>query len=128
MYSYLILLFLFAAGIIFYTVQQTHRLMQMDMDYMDQANQQMNLTLDMVEDNAENLRYLHFADETMRTILMRTGENFTQEEQWEAGAYIRNFLAVETDLDDYLCGLPLRRRMEEFIRVLWRMRTVIWKE
>ena len=102
LYSYLILLFLFAAGIIFYTVQQTHRLMQMDMDYMDQANQQMNLTLEMVEDNAENLRYLHFADETMRTILMRTGENFTQEEQWEAGAYIRNFLAVETDLDVYL--------------------------
>ena len=68
LYSYLILLFLFAAGIIFYTVQQTHRLMQMDMDYMDQANQQMNLTLEMVEDNAENLRYLHFADETLSLI------------------------------------------------------------
>ena len=51
LYSYLILLFLFAAGIIFYTVQQTHRLMQMDMDYMDQANQQMNLTLEMVEED-----------------------------------------------------------------------------
>lgn len=102
LYSYLLLLLLFAAAIVFYTVQQVRHLMQLDMDYMDQANQQINLTLNMVAGSAEKLRYLHFSDETMRTILMRPSENFTAEELWEAEDHIRNLLAVETNLDSYL--------------------------
>ncbi len=107
LYSYFLLLFLFAVGMVFYILLQTRHLMQINMDYMDQSNQQMNLTLDMVEENAEKLRYLHFADEKMRTMLMRPAENFTPEERWESDAYIRNLLAAQTDLDIYLLRATL---------------------
>lgn len=102
LYSYLIVLLLFAGGLAFYTFQQIRHLMQIDLDYMDQANQQINLTLDTIADNAEKLRYLHFSDETMRTDLLRSAENFTREEQLEAEEYIRNLLALEINLDSYL--------------------------
>lgn len=102
LYFYLFLLFLFAGGIFVYTFQQAEHLMDLDRDYMQQSNQQMNLTLEMVESNVKKLRYLHFSDESMRTMLMRPAENCSSQELFEAEEHIGSLLAAQTDLDPYL--------------------------
>lgn len=102
LYFYLFLLLMYAGGIGFYTFQQAGHLMELDRNYMKQSNQQMNLTLEMVENNVKKLRYLHFSDEMMRTMLMHPAKESSVQELYEAREHIGSLLAAQIDLDTYL--------------------------
>lgn len=118
LYFYLFLLFLFAGGIFVYTFQQAEHLMDLDREYMRQSNQQMNLTLEMVESNVKKLRYLHFSDESMRTMLMRPAENCSSQELFEAEEHIGSLLAAQTDLDPYLLRATIETKDGRIYRSL----------
>lgn len=102
LYFYLCVLALIAGGILFYTIQQAEYLMELDRDYMQQSNQQINLTIQMVENNAKKLRYLHFADETMETMLARPASRSSKEQLQEEKEHINGLLAAQADLDPYI--------------------------
>lgn len=101
-FSYLLLVTFFAAGAFFYVAQQFSERTQKNMEYMSQSNSQLQLTLEMIEENADRLKYLHFSDEEMYSILVRKRENFTERELLEADAYMQKCLSYETDLDSYI--------------------------
>lgn len=101
-FSYLLLVTFFAAGAVFYVVQQFSERTQRNMEYMSQSNSQLQLALEMIEENADRLKYLHFSDEEMYSILVRKRENFTERELLEADAYMQKCLSYETDLDSYI--------------------------
>lgn len=101
-FSYLLLVTFFAAGAVFYVIQQFSERTQRNMEYMSQSNSQLMLALEMIEENADRLKYLHFSDEEMYSILVRKRENFTERELLEADAYMQKCLSYETDLDSYI--------------------------
>lgn len=101
-FSYLLLVTFFAAGAFFYVAQQFSERTQRNMEYMSQSNSQLQLALEMIEENADRLKYLHFSDEEMYSILVRKRENFTERELLEADAYMQKCLSYETDLDSYI--------------------------
>lgn len=101
-FSYLLLVTFFAAGAFFYVAQQFSERTQRNMEYMSQSNSQLQLALEMIEENADRLKYLHFSDEEMYSILVRKRENFTERELLEADAYMQKCLSYETDLDNYI--------------------------
>lgn len=101
-FSYLLLVTFFAAGAVFYVIQQFSERTQRNMEYMSQSNSQLMLALEMIEENADRLKYLHFSDDEMYSILVRKRENFTERELLEADAYMQKCLSYETDLDSYI--------------------------
>lgn len=107
-YSYLLLVTFFAAGAIFYVAQQFSERTQRSMEYMSRSNSQLQLALEMIEENADRLRYLHFSDEEMYSILVRKKENFTESELLEADIYMQKCLSQETDLDSYILRATVR--------------------
>ena len=73
-YSYLLLVAFFAAGTVAYVAQQVSERAQRSAEYMNQSNSQLQLALEMIEENADRLKYLHFSDDEMYSILVRRKE------------------------------------------------------
>lgn len=107
-YSYLLLVAFFAAGTVAYVAQQVSERAQRSAEYMNQSNSQLQLALEMIEENADRLKYLHFSDDEMYSILVRRKENFTDQELEEADAYMQKCLAQETDLDNYILRATIK--------------------
>lgn len=107
-YSYLLLVAFFAAGTVAYVAQQVSERAQRSAEYMNQSNSQLQLALEMIEENADRLKYLHFSDDEMYSILVRRKENFTDQELAEADAYMQKCLAQETDLDNYILRATIK--------------------